>query len=183
MTTSEQGIDLIQHFEKCFLKAYQCPAMVWTIGWGTIEYPDGRAVKQGNTCTQLEADLYMQTELAQKERGVLGLLGETPISQPQFDALVSFAYNLGTAALAKSTLLKRILENPTNEKDIIGSDNMSAQFFGKNGQFLRWINVKGKPSLGLIRRRKAEAWLYSTGVNRFFEEIVSDRTLSMDDYI
>lgn len=183
MTTSQQGIALIQHFEMCYLKAYLCPAKVWTIGWGTIEYPDGRAVKQGDTCTQVQADAYFLVEMASKEQGVLALLGDKALTQPQFDALVSFAYNLGLAALKSSHLFKYILENSSDLKKIVGNDNMDYRVFGQNGQFIRWNRANKIPNRGLIRRRKAEAWLYATGVNRFFEEMLADKITPTRDYL
>jgi hypothetical protein len=78
-------------------------------------------------------------------------------------------------------LRKRILVNPL-DKSIIGDESLRWQDFGRGGQFIKWNLVSGKASRGIIRRRKAEAWLYSTGVNRFFEEI-ADSPESADFYL
>lgn len=184
MTTSEQGIALIQHFEQCYLKAYQCPAEVWTIGWGSIQYPDGRKVRQGDTCTQVEADRYFAFELAEKEKAVTDMFAElqTPLSQPQFDALVSFAYNLGTERLRGSSLRKYILRG-ASQKEIVGNDDMDYRIFAQNGRFIMWNKVSGFANKGIIRRRKAEAWLYATGVNRFFEEMLGNKMMKPLDYL
>jgi lysozyme len=186
MTTSPLGIELIQHFEMCFLKAYQCPAGVWTIGWGTIEYPDKRKVRQGDTCTQVEADAYFQAELAEKEKAVAEMFHElddaAQLSQPQFDALVSFAYNLGVERLKGSSLRKYILRRES-QKLIVGNDGMDYRVFAQNGRFIIWNKVNGFVNKGIVRRRKAEAWLYATGVNRFFEEMLADKTTEPREYV
>jgi GH24 family phage-related lysozyme (muramidase) len=95
---------------------------------------------------------------------------------------VSFAYNLGVFRLEKSTLLKRILQNQDDE-NIMGSQNMKYQEWGRGGQFIKWNKVDGETNKGLVRRRKAEAWLYATGANRFFEEMLGDRIMTPEDYV
>lgn len=181
MTISILGVSLIKHFENFFDTAYLCPAEVWTIGWGTTIYPNGRKVRKGDKCTREEAEKWLAFDLSEFSEKVAALTEGVELSQPQFDALVSFSYNLGDTAFAKSTLRKRLLINPA-DKTIVGDESLRWQDFGRGGQFIRWNQVKDKPSRGIIRRRKAEAWLYSTGMNRFFEEI-SDSPESADFYL
>jgi lysozyme len=181
MTISPMGVQLIKHFENFFDTAYLCPAGVWTIGWGTTISPNGKAVRKGDTCSRDEAETYLAFDLAHFSEKVAALTEGVKLTAPQFDALVSFAYNLGKNAFERSTLRKRVLVNPM-DKTIVGDERLRWQDFGRGGQFIKWNLVNGKPSRGIIRRRKAEAWLYSTGMNRFFEEI-SDSPESADFYL
>jgi lysozyme len=171
MTISPLGVQLIKHFESYFDTAYLCPAEVWTIGWGTTVYPDGKPVRKGETCTREQADAWLEFDLTQFSAKVASLTEGVELTAPQFDALVSFTYNLGYHAFGKSTLRKRLLVNPA-DASIVGNESLRWQDFGRGGQFIRWNQVSGKPSRGIIRRRKAEAWLYATGMNRFFTEIL-----------
>ncbi len=138
-TTSSVGINLITSFENLKLIAYLCPAKVWTIGFGTTVYPNGNRVKQGETCTEAEAKAYFAHDLNRFERAVNGSVN-VPISQNQFDALVSLTYNIGEGAFKSSTLLKKL-----NAKDYAGAAD----------QFLVWDKSKGKVLNGLVRRRAA----------------------------
>ncbi len=147
---SPKGIQLIEQFE-CggnvdnFLKAYKCPAGVWTIGVGTTVYPSGRRVKEGDTCTRDEAYRYLRNDLIFTEEQVDSYTVDS-INQNQFDALVSFAYNVGVGALKSSTLLKIININP-NDPTI-------------RDEFNKWVYGGGEKLPGLITRREAEADLY-----------------------
>lgn len=144
MTTSKVGIDLISSFEDTKLKAYDDGVGVWTIGTGTTIYPDGRKVKKGDTCTQDQAKAYFVHDLKRFEASVNNLV-KVPLSQNQFDALVSLAYNIGTDAFAGSTLLKKL-----NAKDYQGAAD----------QFPLWNKGGGKVLNGLVRRRTAERALF-----------------------
>ena len=124
--------------------AYLCPAKVWTIGIGTTVYPNGLKVKKGDKCTQEQALEYLQHDLKSFEKTVNDSV-KVPLSQNQFDALVSLAYNIGSAAFKNSTLLKKL-----NAKD----------FTGAADQFLRWNKGGGKVLKGLVRRRDAERALF-----------------------
>lgn len=148
MKPSEHCYSLIKQFEGCRLKAYKDTASVWTIGYGTIMYPNGTRVKEGDKCTQDEAETYLKYEVILKSQSVNAFTSNYNLTQNQFDALVSFAYNLGVGALQKSTLLKRIKINP-NDPAI-------------EAEFMRWINAGGKPSNGLKKRRQSESDLYFT---------------------
>jgi lysozyme len=146
MTTGQKGIDLIAAFEGCKLKAYRCPANVVTIGYGTTVYDNGRPVRMGDQITLQRAKELLMHEVNMKAVGVNMLLKDTIVTQNQFDALVSFAYNCGTGALKESTLLKKVKANP-NDPAI-------------RHEFSRWNKAAGKVLAGLTARRKAEADLY-----------------------
>ena len=100
MNIGQKGIDLIKHFEGCELNAYKCPAGVWTIGYGHI-----KGVSEGMSITQEQAEQMLLDELKEYENYINELV-VVDLSQNQFDALVSWVYNLGPANLKSSTLLK-----------------------------------------------------------------------------
>jgi lysozyme len=140
--TSPRGIDLIKQFEGLRLTAYQDMVGVWTIGYGHT----GPDVKPGLTITQQRAEQLLINDLVQFERGVNDLV-TVQINQNQFDALVSFTYNLGVGSLQKSTLL-RLLN--------AGSYQPAAD------EFPRWNRAGGNVVAGLARRRYAERQLFLT---------------------
>lgn len=140
MEITNEGINLIKEFEGLELKAYLCPAGVWTIGYGHT-----KGVKKGDKITQLEADNFLKEDLSSFEKGVTRLI-KSNINQNQFDALVSFAFNLGLANFKKSTLLKKVNSNP-DDRTIVD-------------EFIKWIHAGGKQLEGLKKRRQAEAYLY-----------------------
>ncbi len=151
----EKGLDLIKKFEGCKLDAYLCPSGVPTIGWGATYYKDGRKVKLGDKITQQEADDLLKWQVENKyEMQVKLLLGENlnaTLPELSRDALTSFAFNCGTGALAKSTLLKRVKEN---KNDLIKI----------NTEFNKWVKGGGKVLPGLVKRRAAEFELYLEGI-------------------
>ena len=100
MKTAQKGLELIKHFEGCELTAYKCPAGVWTIGYGHI-----KGVSEGMTITQEQAEQMLLDELVEYENYINELVS-VDLSQNQFDALVSWVYNLGPSNLRSSTLLK-----------------------------------------------------------------------------
>jgi lysozyme len=136
---SEKGLDLIRRFEGLSLQAYRCPAGILTIGYGST----GPHVKAGKVITTAEANDLLLKDVKRFEDGVSAIVG--PTTQPRFDALVSFAFNLGLGNLMSSTLLKR---------------HKSGDFQGAADQFLRWNKAKGKVLPGLTKRRAAERALY-----------------------
>jgi lysozyme len=146
MKLNKDGIDLLHHFEGCKLKAYQCSAKVWTLGWGNTFYEDGTKVKQGDEITQQRADELFENIVNKFFAVPLSKLLTKKVNENQFSALVSFAYNVGMGNLQKSTLLRLVNENP-NDTNI-------------RSQFMRWNKAGGKELAGLTRRRKAEADLY-----------------------
>lgn len=141
MTPSKQARDIIADFEGCKLSAYLCPANVPTIGYGRTTN-----VKMGDNCSQEQADSWLAEELEHFGAGVAEMV-KVEVSQNQFDALVSFAYNVGLGALKKSTLL-RLLN--LNKHDECGA------------QFLRWNKAGGKVLAGLTRRREAEKEMFES---------------------
>ena len=144
MQTSQVGIDLISSFEDTVLQAYDDGVGVWTIGIGTTVYPNGVKVKKGDACTLDQAKSYFAHDLKRFEASVNNL-AKVPLSQNQFDALVSLTYNIGQTAFSKSTLLKKL-----NAKDYIGAAD----------QFPQWNRGGGKVMKGLVRRREAERDLF-----------------------
>jgi lysozyme len=108
MKLSKNGIKLIKSFEGLVLHAYQDVAGVWTIGYGSTRFPDGKAVKSGDKLTsEAQADSLLQNTLSQYEDAVNSYV-LVPLTQNQYDALISFTYNLGTHALLQSTLLNKL---------------------------------------------------------------------------
>lgn len=149
-----EGYELIKHYEGCRLKAYKCPAGVWTIGYGNTRYSNGDKVKEGDRITQEEANALFQRTVDEFEYQVKLLLGNelyTKLHPQSLSALVSFAYNVGITAFGKSTLLRIIRENKNNLKDIYI-------------QFKRWNKANGEVLSGLVARREAEYGLYEKGV-------------------
>ena len=140
MSVSNLGVDLICGFEGKRLVAYDDGVGVWTIGFGTTIYPNGIKVKKGDTCTEAQAKSYMAHDLKKFEQAVNGAVN-IPLNQNQFDALVSLAYNIGTGAFNKSTLVKKL-----NAGDIRGAAD----------QFDVWVNAGGKRMQGLVNRRAKE---------------------------
>jgi len=156
MKTNQEGIKLLHEFENCKLKAYLCPAGVWTIGWGNTFYADGSKVKEGDEITQAMADRLFEVILAKFEVSVIRAL-QRPLNGNQFSALVSIVYNVGQGSSLKSgiirlkngqpsTLLKKINANP-NDPTIAD-------------EFKKWISKGSAFENGLLRRREAEAKLY-----------------------
>lgn len=144
MHVSPSGIDLICNFEGKRLVAYDDGVGVWTIGFGTTIYPNGIKVKKGDVCTEAQAKAYMAHDLKKFELAVSNVV-TVPLSQNQFDALVSLAYNIGTNAFKNSTLVKKL-----NAGDIRGAAN----------QFDVWVNAGGKRMQGLVNRRAKEKALF-----------------------
>lgn len=139
MRTSHVGIALIKGFESLRLEAYRCPAGVWTIGYGHTA-----GVSRGDRIDAQKAEQLLTDDLRQFEDVVNR---ECPhVTQNQFDALVSFTFNVGTGNFLKSTLLKCVKANP---------ENVNIRY-----EFSRWNKANGTVLSGLIRRRRAEADLY-----------------------
>lgn len=107
-TLSSNGIAVIKNFEGLRLNAYRDIAGVWTIGYGSTRYHDGKAIKPGDKLTtEMQADALFKVTLANFISSVSGLV-KVVLTQNQFDALVSFTYNVGVGGFQKSTLLKKL---------------------------------------------------------------------------
>ncbi len=154
--SSAKCFAIVKAFEGLSLKAYKCPAGIWTIGFGNTFYPNGTRVKQGEVITESRAIELLKTTLDFFEKQVDNMTRDD-LSQNQFDALVDFAYNVGHGNLKSSTLLKLVNVNPNNPaiKD----------------EFLKWNKAKGSPLKGLTRRRNSEAHLYFNNALNFFEKL------------
>jgi lysozyme len=146
--TGTLGIDLIKRFEGFRAEPYRCPAGVPTIGYGATFYPDGKRVTMADKLiTESAASDLLKNMLTRFEQYVDSYCVDT-VTQNQFDALVSFCYNLGPANLKASTLLKKVNRNP-NDPTI-------------RAEFAKWTKAGGKTLRGLVTRRNAEADLYFT---------------------
>jgi lysozyme len=136
------GTDLIKSFEQCRLTAYKpTPNDVWTIGWGHT-----RGVQEGDTCSQAQADAWLAMDLAEHEDNISKLV-TVPLSQNQFDALVSFDYNCGDGNFRSSTLLKCL---------------NARKYALCASEIMKWNKQGGVILGGLVRRRRAEAQLFDT---------------------
>lgn len=139
MNISKNGIDLIKKFEGCRLTAYKCPSGGYTIGYGHTS-----GVKKGQKISREQAEAYLREDIKKFENGVNKYVC-VPLTQNQFDALVSFCFNCGLGAFKTSTLRKKL-----NAKDYAGA--------GK--ELLRWDKAGGVVLNGLKRRRNAEKALF-----------------------
>lgn len=141
-------LTLIKKWEGCKLTAYLDGGGVWTIGYGTTFYPDGTRVKEGDTCTQEQADAWLQGHANDL---VFELLNEVKVTlnANQIKALVCFIYNIGMGAFKKSTMLRLINDGKVLE---------AAE------QFIRWNKDNGVVVPGLTNRRLDEKKLFNTPV-------------------
>ena len=139
MRTGRDGVELIRHFEGCRFDAYLCPAGVWTIGYGHTA-----DVKEGDRVDQEAAEAFLIEDLEKFEQSVTRLV-EVPLTQQQFDALVSWTFNLGAGNLAESTLLRKL---------------NNYQYVEVPEQMMRWVRAGGQVLDGLVKRRAAEAAMF-----------------------
>jgi len=157
MKISQKCVDLVKHFEGFYSEAYFCPAGKPTIGYGTTGYVDGQKIVVGKTViTPKKAAEILTKDLDAIAKRVDLVIPNGLINQDQFDALVSWVYNLGLGSFLKSTLLKKI---------------RAGAIFEASAEFIRWNKAKVRGTLtvlpGLTRRRQAEAHLFLTGQLRF----------------
>jgi len=146
MKLNEKGIELMHKFEGLKLSSYLCPAKVWTIGYGNTFYEDGSKVQPNQHISIKRANQLFCNIVEKSFSQPIRKLLKQELSENQFSALVSFAYNVGMANLEKSTLLKKVNTSP-NDKEI-------------SKEFSKWNKAGGKELKGLTARRKAEADLY-----------------------
>ena len=145
MKVNAEGYALLKKFEGCVLKAYRCPANVWTIGFGNTFYEDGTKVKEGDVITQQRADELAKYIVEQFATSIRAMIKQ-PLNENQFSACVSLAYNIGTGGFKKSSVLRKLNVNPTDQT-IADS-------------FRLWNKGGGGVLKGLVRRREAEIALY-----------------------
>jgi lysozyme len=146
MKLDESGYKLIQEFEGLSLVPYLCSAKVATIGYGNTFYPSGKKVTMQDQPINLATAKWMLKETADKFAADVDKLIKSKLTQNQFNALVSFAFNLGVTSLGRSTLLKKVNINP-NDPTIAA-------------EFAKWNKAGGKVLNGLTKRRAKEAKLY-----------------------
>ena len=140
MKISNNGLDLVKHFEGLVLEAYKCPAGVWTIGYGHT-----KDVQPGDEWSEDHAEHMLEVEMEEYEKYINDLV-TVELNQNQFDAMVSWVYNLGSSNLQASTLLKVL---------------NAGDYEGVPAQIMRWNKAGGKVLEGLTRRRQAEADLFA----------------------
>ena len=156
MRLNEEGYKIIMEFEGLSLKPYLCTSSIPTIGYGNTYYPNGKKVTLRDKPITKEYAIEIFKFIADLFAKDVNILLKTTVTQNQFNALVSFAYNLGSdidaddipEGLGDSTLLKKVNKNP-NDLTILN-------------EFLKWVRSNGKISNGLVKRRKLEAKLYFT---------------------
>lgn len=141
MKTSEAGIELIKKYESFMPRPYVCPAGKLTIGYGHVigEEEDFTEITKDQA-----HDLLVEEDLPSRERTVYQYV-RTPLTQSQFDALVSLVYNIGATAFKSSTLLRKL-----NNGDIEGAAD----------EFMKWVHAGGKRMQGLVNRREAEREMF-----------------------
>lgn len=142
MDVSEKGINLIKKYEGCRLTAYKCPAGILTIGYGHT----GSDVHVGMTITQEKADALLKIDLMIHCNNVEKLV-KVPLTQNQFDALVSLEYNIGYGQFKNSTLLRLLNQGKYKEA---------------SEQFKVWRLGGGKVLPGLVKRRAEEALIFTS---------------------
>lgn len=146
MQISQNGLNLIKQFEGFYSKPYLCPAGIPTIGYGNTFYEDGTKVKLDNNEITEQRSNELLEFIANKNFGrFINIAVKVSLNQNQFDALVSFCYNLGNGNFQQSTLLKKINDN---------------DFVGASEEFLKWNKAGGKVLSGLTKRRLAEKELF-----------------------
>jgi lysozyme len=147
LTPSPAAVALMHQFEGCRLQAYPDPGSTdghpWTIGWGST----GPGIAKGVVWSQQQADARFAADLSKFAAKVRDVLAGAKTTQPQFDAMVSLAYNIGAGAFSKSTVLRK---------------HRAGDYAGARAAFLMWNKNDGKVMAGLTRRREAEAALYGS---------------------
>lgn len=143
MKTSKRGLNFIKQWEGWSEKAYQDAAGKWTVGYGQT----GPHITPHTSISREQGEAYLASHVEEVEQALEELIG-VPLTQPQWDAVVSFSYNVGVRAFANSTLLRKL--NTGNMK-------------GAAKEFTRWVYAGGLPLRGLVLRRQAEKKLFEEG--------------------
>jgi len=153
---TQEGLDLIKHFEGFSTTVYTCPAGYATIGYGHLITKN----ESFKTIKENEAQELLRSDAETAERAVLRYI-DVPLTGGQFDALVSFTFNLGSGALQRSTLRRRVNSQAHDEVP---------------DQFNRWVWAGGRKLNGLIVRRRMEAVLYA-GLYRYKGKLAIPKNL------
>ena len=177
MEVSQTGLDLIKHeeglppaHEDGLFHSYHGKADkagIWTIGYGTTWLPDGSAVTEGMTATEEQIDEWLAWHVNRCASAIISHVPDGKFNQNQFDALISFAYNIGTNGLLTSTLFKKALANPMDAT--IYTLVMAGTVPRLNTcEFMKWVHSNGQVVDDLVFRRGTEAILYSQGRLQYF---------------
>jgi len=148
---NKAGLEIIKRSEGLRLKAYKCPADVWTIGYGST----GSHVRPGLVITEAQADELLRSDVRRFEDDVAALIKDAPTTDNQFSALVSLAFNIGSD-IDQDSIPEGLGDSSLLRKHLAGDYAGAALEFGK------WIYGGGKRLEGLVTRRAAEAALYRT---------------------
>ena len=140
MNISKNGIEFIKKEEGLVLDAYLCPANVWTIGYGHTN-----SVKKGDKITEEQAEDFLVNDLLYSER-IVNKMVKVKLNQNQYDALVSFVFNVGSGNFINSTLLKKLNAGANNDEICV--------------ELRRWVFSKGRKLPVLVARRQRECELY-----------------------
>jgi lysozyme len=156
LKTNKAGIKILHDFESCKLKAYKCPAGVWTIGWGNTTYENGQPVKEGDVITQQRADSLFSFILAGFEDQANKAITSS-VNENQFSAFVSALYNIGVGSSRKSGLIRLKTGAPST---LLAKINRNPSDPTIRDEFMKWVSAGTSFENGLRRRRAAEANLY-----------------------
>lgn len=158
MRTSPKGIQLIQQFESCMLKAYPDPktgSIPWTCGWGAT----GIDITPNTEWTQYQADTRLLQDLAQRESTVSAAV-RVPLRQGRFDALVSIVFNVGAGSANRDGIIRLKNGQPST---LLRKLN-AGDYVGASAEFEKWVSPGSNVTAGLLRRRKAERALFDAVV-------------------
>lgn len=147
----KKALDLLKESEGCKLKAYADSGNIWTIGYGATYYQNYQKVKEGDTITQEEAEQLLLFHVAEFEKSVRLILDNLVLPDGCVDALVVLAFNIGSAALMKSTLMKKI---KADKNDLYSIEK----------EWNKWVKCNGKTLPGLVKRRKREFEIYKENI-------------------
>ncbi|MCX8017052.1 MAG: lysozyme [Rhodocyclaceae bacterium] len=150
LAVSALAIAGIASFEGYRKHAYDDGAGVQTVGFGTTRHEDGRPVAAGDTLTPERAVLRLAQDANRIGREIAACIGPVPLYQHEFDAFVSLAYNIGSAAFCRSTLVKKLKQSPPD-------------YAGACAEILKWTRAGGRELPGLVRRREGEYRLCMEG--------------------
>ena len=153
MIPSQKCVDLVKHFESFKDKAYVCPGGVLTIGYGHTSSAGPPDVREADMMTEMQASNVLHDDLIRDCDRVKTYV-QVPLTQYEFDALVSFCFNVGSGAFGNSTLLKKLNDKIYDEIDY---------------EMSMWNKAQGQVLPGLVRRRKSEGHLFDTGELEFFD--------------
>ncbi|MFA6125476.1 lysozyme [Sphingomonas sp.] len=155
MRISQDGVDLVKHFESCALVAYPDPktkADPWTVGWGAT----GKDIERGTHWTQYQADQRLENDLLERERQVSAAV-TIPLTQWQFDAMVSIVFNVGSGSTKRDGILRLKAGGPSTLLRKLNAGDIQ----GASAEFIRWISPGSAVENGLRRRRVAETALFN----------------------